>query len=50
MYAAYVALGGIIVSSLSLIYFVYSHNDKAGNILTLLQKIAVKLGIQLISP
>lgn len=49
IYGAYIALGSIIASVLTMIYFVYSHNDKAGELLKLLQKIAVKLGVQLIS-
>lgn len=49
MYGAYIALGSVIVSVLTLVYFVYSHNDKASEILKLLQKIAIKIGIQIIS-
>lgn len=48
MYAAYIGFGSLMLSMLSMIYYVYSHNDKAKELLTLLQKIAIKLGISII--
>jgi predicted PurR-regulated permease PerM len=48
MYGAYVALGSIVCSILGLFYFVYSHNDNAKQILTLLQKVAIKLSVNIV--
>lgn len=49
IYGAYVGMGSMIVSILTLVYLVFSHNDKASDIFNLLQKVALKLGVQIIS-
>jgi len=47
IYAAYVGLVGTVGSVVALIYFVFSHNDKADQLLKILTKIAQAMNIQL---
>jgi len=49
IYGAYIGMGSIIISVLTLVYFVFSHNDKTNEILKILQKVALKLGVQIIN-
>jgi len=49
IYGAYVGMGSMIISVLTLVYLVFSHNDKTNDLLSLLQKVAQKLGVQLLS-
>lgn len=47
IYAAYIGLVGTVGSVVALIYFVFSHNDKADNLLKIMLKIAEALKVQI---